>query len=274
MSSIKWVFLPKNKFENRFLGLLTIYDRIVQTLFVLIYEPIIESYSDIYSFGFRSGRNIHQIIGLLASMLSRRIEQQTFFNDPKYLLKFNVKFFFDLVSHNWLLVNFPIYSKFKNIFKQWLSISLLYNTQLSNCFFGFSWGSVIGPLLSNFIFNGLEILIKTSYKKYQSKFCCKWFKSKNYIKKKLIKSSRLVTANRVVRYADDFIIITNSVWEKKVFNFYFILYVIFISLKVNVFNFWIINIIIFSLILLCCLRLTSLKINYIFWLRLHELIEH
>jgi retron-type reverse transcriptase len=47
-----------------------IYDRIIQTLFVLVYEPVIEPYSDMYSFGYRSGRNVHQALGTLTSILS------------------------------------------------------------------------------------------------------------------------------------------------------------------------------------------------------------
>ena len=69
-SLIKRVFIPKSKYEKRPLGMPTIYDRLVQTLFVLVYEPILDPYSDKYSFGFRSGRCAHQAVGALASILS------------------------------------------------------------------------------------------------------------------------------------------------------------------------------------------------------------
>jgi len=66
---IKRIFIPKNKNEKRPLGIPTIKDRIIQTLFVQLLEPIIDSYADLHSFGYRKGRNAHQAIGLLSKSL-------------------------------------------------------------------------------------------------------------------------------------------------------------------------------------------------------------
>jgi retron-type reverse transcriptase len=93
-SPLKRVFIPKDTGGQRLIWIPTIFDRLVQTLFILIYEPIIDSNSDKYSFGFRCGRHAHQAIGALASKLSYRFDKKLSFNDPKYIMKFSIKDFF------------------------------------------------------------------------------------------------------------------------------------------------------------------------------------
>ena len=53
------------------MGIFTIYDRIVQTLFLLLLDPIIDNVSDYYSFGSRKNRNVHQALGQLTKFLHR-----------------------------------------------------------------------------------------------------------------------------------------------------------------------------------------------------------
>jgi retron-type reverse transcriptase len=70
-SGIRKIFIPKMKGTGlRPLEIPTIEDSIVQTLFVQVMEPIIDSHADVYSFGFRKGRTTHQAIGELSRILN------------------------------------------------------------------------------------------------------------------------------------------------------------------------------------------------------------
>lgn len=66
---IKKVYIPKPKRKNRSLGILIITDRLIQILFVVTYEPIVETISDIYSFEFRKNLNAHQALSTLFTKL-------------------------------------------------------------------------------------------------------------------------------------------------------------------------------------------------------------
>ena len=104
---IRRVFIPKSgKAEPRPLGIPTIGDRCMQSLFVLLLDPIVEADSDDFSYGFRKGRNAHQAIGDLSNHLRvkpklKRPKSGTrrYFAHTKYVYSFDIKGFFDNVSH-------------------------------------------------------------------------------------------------------------------------------------------------------------------------------
>lgn len=105
--SIRQIFISKNnKNEVRMLGIPTIKDRIVQTLFVQILEPIIDVHADYCNFGYRKGRNLHQAIGLLSKLLLHKPEHQRkknlnrrYFVHTKFIININIKQFFNKVNH-------------------------------------------------------------------------------------------------------------------------------------------------------------------------------
>lgn len=98
-SPVKIILIPKvGSNELREIGVPTIYDRLVQKLFLLVLDPIIDVHSDRSSFGFRNGRNAHQAIGLVASILSKQTTKK-YIVQEKYILKMNIKNFFENVSH-------------------------------------------------------------------------------------------------------------------------------------------------------------------------------
>lgn len=146
-SPIKRVFIPKpEKGEMRQLGIPTIRDRIVQTLFVQILEPVIDPHADKYSFGYRKGRSAHQAIGELARILhvkpqlfrgKKKVRRPTglfetrrsaassglreldttYFSYTKYIYPVDIKNFFDSVSHEFLLNNYPMPPIYRGILK-------------------------------------------------------------------------------------------------------------------------------------------------------------
>lgn len=70
-SLIKLIYIFKGQSVLGPLGISTIYDRLVQTLFLLLLDPIIDNVSDYYSFGSRKNRNVHQALGQLVKFLQR-----------------------------------------------------------------------------------------------------------------------------------------------------------------------------------------------------------
>ena len=108
---IRRIFIPKkfntqDKVNLRPLGIPTIGDRIIQTLFLQVLEPIIDVHADMFSFGFRKGRNAHQAIGELSKLLylkpinkRKRDEAGPYFSYTKYVVITDIKAFFDNVSH-------------------------------------------------------------------------------------------------------------------------------------------------------------------------------
>lgn len=211
-SGIRRVFVPKSKgTELRPLGIPTIEDRIVQTLFVQVIEPIIDPYADVYSFGYRKGRSAHQAIGELSRILQthpylrRKSKAHRYFSHTKHVLQVDIKGFFDNVNHEFLLKNYPIPKKFKGILKEWLAAEVYFQDQVEQVITGFPQGSVIGPSLANFTLNGLEGIIAPS--QVTSFDREKYKPGQSVVRKKLI--------NRIIRFADDFIIICNDEYEVK-----------------------------------------------------------
>ena len=86
-------------------------------LFVITYEPIIETVSDIYSFGFRKNRNAHQALGVLFTKLHSLYGKNQFFYAPRYVLNYDINKFFDSVDYNQLTQEFPVHSKHKPFVK-------------------------------------------------------------------------------------------------------------------------------------------------------------
>jgi len=78
----------------------------------------------------------------------------------------------------------------------------------SGSYEGFPQGSVIGPLLANFILNGLEDIIQFNKIRYQDQQKCQWYLNKGLPEEKANQQARVILRNSIVRYADDLVIVT------------------------------------------------------------------
>ena len=106
------------------IGILAIQDRLVQTLFLLTIDPILDCHDDKSNFGFKKGRHQHQAIGLLSKKLHHKItnkkhNNKKYFINSKHILKIDIQKFFDSVNRTWLLNNYPFPTRFKKILSLW-----------------------------------------------------------------------------------------------------------------------------------------------------------
>lgn len=94
----------KGKKKKRPLGIPTMYDRAMQTLYALSLEPIAEVTGDHVSFGFRKGRSAKDACEQIFNILARECS-------PKWILEGDIRGCFDNINHKWLMENIPMDKK-------------------------------------------------------------------------------------------------------------------------------------------------------------------
>lgn len=126
-------------------------------------------------------------------------------------MSLDIKGFFDNVNHEFLLENYPIPERYRDLLRKFLEARVHYEKgQFEEVDKGFPQGSVLGPSLANYTLNGLEAIIKPIQKTKVD------LEKKNYFRKlgKVYNEGnsriRKTLTNRVIRFADDFVIITND----------------------------------------------------------------
>ncbi len=184
---LKRVFIEKpGKKKKRPLGIPTMYDRAMQSLYALALEPIAEATGDRTSFGFRKFRSSHDACEQVFVCMSRKIS-------PEWVLEGDIKGCFDSISHQWLIDNI---SMDKSVLKQFLKAGYVYERQLFPTEAGTPQGGIISPILANMTLDGIENMLADKYRKSGS----------GKINMKLASRHKI----NFVRYADDFIVTANS----------------------------------------------------------------
>jgi len=184
---LKRVYIEKyGSKKKRPLGIPTMYDRAMQSLYALALEPIAEATGDKTSFGFRKFRSTHdaceQVFVCLCSEKS-----------SEWVLEGDIKGCFDNISHQWLLDNIPID---KSILKQFLKAGYIFERQLFPMEAGTPQGGIISPILANLTLDGIEQLLADKYHTNKSGRIDKHQAAKYKV--------------NFSRYADDFIVTANT----------------------------------------------------------------
>ncbi len=211
-SPIKRVNILTNRKENLFC-ISTIADRIVQTLFIQLIEPVIDVFADKKSFGFRQGRNAHQIIGHLSKSLHLKQnlpkEEQ---RSKKYIINIDAEqdLFFEAEHKKWLLNSYPFPSKFKFILEDWLNNEIQYQRMLELSTVNFPQGSIIGPSLINYSLNGLEKAALPHKVTACDEDKLNWYNQQGFQYSKGSSIVRKTIQSNVFRYAGKFIVVVND----------------------------------------------------------------
>ncbi|MEF3303265.1 group II intron reverse transcriptase/maturase [Paenibacillus sp. GYB003] len=171
-------YIPKGEKELRPLGIPAFEDKIVQKAMCRIVSAIYEQKFLNNSFGFRPGRNQHQALRELDSIIMRQ--------PIRYVVDADIKGVFNHVDHGWLMkfleqdIADP---NFLRLTRRFLKAGIMENGSFEETDEGTPQGGLISPILANVYLHYVLDL---------------WFET--YVKRRLCKGKA-----SMVRFADDFV---------------------------------------------------------------------
>ncbi len=166
-----------HKRKERRINIPTFFDRAMQTLQSYALSPVAEATGDSLSFGGRKGRSTLDACSHIKRLLSDS-------KQPLYVLRCDVKAFYENISHLWLEENIPID---KGFLREFLKAGYVFEGETFSTLEGVSLGSGISSMLANMTLNRMQNHIFSSLR--------------------VSNSDRI---GKMVRFIDDFIVIAES----------------------------------------------------------------
>ena len=184
-------YITKKNGKLRPLEILTIKDRIYQSIVKNALEPQWEARFEPTSYGFRPKRNEHDAIERIYTSLAPGKKQ--------WIFEGTFKGCFDRLSHDYILEqlgNFPA----KELIAKWLKAGFIDNNVFNVTMEGIPQGGIISPLLANIALHGMEEALGIKYYKI----------SHGIRKGKQIYGYENQTPYTMSRYADYFVVMCET----------------------------------------------------------------
>ncbi len=171
--AVKRVKIPKGQGKMRSLGMPTVKDRIAQQAVKMVLEPIFEKEFLDMSYGFRPKKGAKMAIEEVSSLIK---EGYTWVVDA------DLQAYFDTIPHEKLMAKVEQHisdGRVIELLEMWLKQEIMDECKLWVPTVGSPQGAVISPLLSNIYLHGLDVFVTNA-------------------------------GYKMIRYADDFVILTRS----------------------------------------------------------------